>query len=183
MDHYVSRSEKKRQAKDIEKISHELAELPASDLARLPCDDFLKEEIKLVRKLKGGSRKRQIKHIAKELRQQPVEEILSFLAEQKGSSLQTDLAFHGLEKLRDDLLGAAIDEYNAYQEKPGYFYMDRDVPILHHVIEMFPDLDVETIVRSVENFAVTRKPKLSREVFRILKAAAERKKYSEQGAI
>ena len=180
MEHQISRSEKKRQAKEIEKLSHELAELPPPDLARLPCDDFLKEEIRLVHKLKSGARKRQIKYIAKELRQQPVEEILSFLTEQKGSKLQMSRNFQSLEKLRDDILAVAIEEYNSFQEKPDFYVMDRDVQILHYVQDQFPGLDIEAVIRATENFAVTRKPKQSREVFRILKAAAERKKFSDQ---
>ena len=183
MEHQVSRSEKKRQAKEIEKLSHELSELSSADLERLPCDEFLKEEIKLVHSLKSGARKRQIKYIAKELRQQPVDEILSFLAEQKGSKLQLNREFKALEKLRDDIMAAAIDEYNSLEEKPDYFTMDRSVSVLEYVAQNFADIDLEAIIRAAENFAVTRKPKQSREVFRLLKAAAEKNKYSQNRGV
>lgn len=179
MDYTVSRTEKKRQAKEIESISMELAELPPADLAKLPCDDFLKNEIKSVRKLSGGSRKRQIKHIAKELRRQPVDEILQFLEERRGSRLKLNIAHKELERLRNDLIASAIDEYNArQQDRDQYFIMDRAAPPLKQAATMFPTMNTEELAKAAENFAVTRKPALSREIFRALKAAAEKQKFS-----
>ena len=181
MDHTTSRTEKKRQAKEIEALSTELAELPPADLAKLPCDDFLRGEIKLVRKLKAGSRKRQIKYIAKELRQQPVDEILQFLEERRGSRLKLAIAHKELERLRNDIIGAAIDQYNDRQDHDSYFVMDRDATPLKRAIDMFPTLKLEALAKAAENFAVTRKMSLSREIFRTLKAAAEKQKFSTNG--
>jgi ribosome-associated protein len=109
MDYRVSRTEKKRQAKEIETLSKELASLPPGDLAKLPCDDFLRAEIKAVSKLKAGSRNRQIKYIAKELRKQPIDELLNFLEERRGSRLKTNIAHKELERLKNDIIGAALD--------------------------------------------------------------------------
>jgi ribosome-associated protein len=89
MESTLSRSEKKRQAKDVEKLSHELAELPPADLAKLPCDDFLRREIGASHNLKGGAKKRQIKYVARELRQLELGEILTFLEERQGSRLKS----------------------------------------------------------------------------------------------
>jgi ribosome-associated protein len=178
MDHTVSRTEKKRQAKEIEALSTELAELPPADLAKLPCADFLREEIKLVHKLKAGSRKRQIKYIAKELRQQPVEEILQFLEERRGSRLKTTIAHKELERLKNDIIAAAVDEYSERQDYSSYFVMDREAAPLLKAIEMFPALKLEEVAKAAEDFAVTRKIALSREIFRALKAAAEKQKFS-----
>jgi len=178
MDHTVSRTEKKRQAKEIETLSMELAELPPSDLAKLPCDDFLREEIRAVAGLKGGSRKRQIKYIAKELRQQSVDEILDFLEERRGSRLKNKIEHKELERLRNDIIGAAIEEYNEREDLDGYFSMSRDNHVLLRILEIFPSLNLEDLARAAENFAVTRKPGQSREIFRTLKAAAEKRKFS-----
>ena len=40
---------------------------------------------------------------------------------------------------------------------------------------------VEALAKAAENFAVTRKMSLSREIFRTLKAAAEKQKFSTNG--
>jgi ribosome-associated protein len=178
MDHTTSRTEKKRQAKEIETLSKELSELPPADLAKLPCDDFLREEIRSVKNLKGGSRKRQIKYIAKELRQQPVDGILDFLEERRGSRLKNKIELKELERLRNDIIAAAIDEYNDREDHESYFAMSRNAPVLKRVLEAFPTLNPEDLARAAENFAVTRKHGLAREIFRTLKAAAERRKFS-----
>jgi ribosome-associated protein len=181
MDYTVSRTEKKRQAKEIESLSMELAELPPADLAKLPCDDFIRAEIKAVAKLKGGSRKRQIKYIAKELRRQPVEEILQFLEERRGSRLKLAIAHKELERLKNDIIAAAVDEYNDRQDHDSYFIMSRDAAPLRKAVALFPALKIEELAKAAENFAVTRKPALSREIFRALKAAAEKQKFSAKG--
>lgn len=181
MDHTISRTEKKRQAKEIETLSQELADLPPADLAKLPCDDFLREEIKATAKLKGGSLKRQIKYIAKELRQQPVDELLNFLEKRRGSRLKTSIATKELERLRNNIIASAIDEYNDRQDFDSYFTMDRNAPGLQQAIDQFPSLNREELAKAAENFAVTRKPGQSREIFRALKAAAEKHKFAVDG--
>ena len=179
-EYRISRTEQKRRAKEIESLSHELAGLPPADLAKLPCDDFLREEIRMTGKLKSGSRKRQIKYIAKELRQQPINEILAFLEERRGSRLRNKIADKELERLRNDIIAAAIDQYNDRQEE-GFFTMDRQAAPLLQTIGMFPDLDIETVAKAADHFAVNRKVSHSREIFRLLSAAAERLKFTGQG--
>ena len=68
-EYTVSRSEQKRRAKDLEKLALELCDLPDSDLQKLPCEPVLREDIKETKTLKGGARKRQIKYVAKSLRE------------------------------------------------------------------------------------------------------------------
>jgi ribosome-associated protein len=179
-EYRISRTEKKRRAKEIESLSQELATLPPADLARLPCDDFLREEIRLIAKLKGSSRKRQVKYIAKELRQQPVDEILAFLEERKGSRLGDSMAHRELERLRNDIIAEAIDQYNDREEE-GFFTMDRQASPLLQAQKMFPDLDIESIAKAADNFAVNRRVTHSREIFKTLKASAERLKFTNQG--
>ena len=179
-EYRISRTEKKRRAKEIEALSQELASLPPADLTRLPCDDFLREEIRLIGKLKGSSRKRQVKYIAKELRQQPVDEILAFLEERKGSRLGDNMAHRELERLRNDIIAAAIDQYNDREEE-GFFTMDRQTSPLLQAQKMFPDLDIESIAKAADNFAVNRRVTHSREIFKTLKASAERLKFTNQG--
>ncbi|MDF1576906.1 MAG: DUF615 domain-containing protein [Desulfurivibrionaceae bacterium] len=181
MDHTISRTQKKRQAKEIENLSKELAELPPADLAKLPCDDILREEIKAVANLKAGSRKRQIKYIARELRQQPIDEILDFLATRRGSRLKGKIELEEIDRLRNDIIAAAIDEYNDREDHESYFSMSRQAPVLQRLLEIFPALNLEDLRKAAENFAVTRKPGKSKEIYRLLKAAAEKRRFSGQG--
>ena len=101
---YVSRSEKKRLAKNIEEIAKELVELSPAHIKKLPADDLLKAELSNSRDLKGGALKRQTKFIAGLLRESGTDEILAFLAERKGSHLKQTGAFHELERLREDII-------------------------------------------------------------------------------
>jgi hypothetical protein len=59
--------------------------------------------------------------------------------------------------------------------------MDREAPPLRKAIEMFPTLNIEDLAKPAENFAATRKVGQSREIFRALKAAAEKLKFATVG--
>ena len=113
----------------------------------------------------------------RQLRQLPVDDLLAFLEARKGSRLKHNIEHQGLERLRNDIIAAAIDEYNDLDDHEGYFSMDRNAPPLQQAAEMFPELNIETIAAAADNFAVNRKASQSREIFRALKAAAEKSKY------
>ncbi len=76
MAYYISRSEKKRRAKNIEALVKELATCSAAVIKKLPCDDFVKEELLQVITIKGGAKNRQIKYITKYLRKNDNEDEL-----------------------------------------------------------------------------------------------------------
>ncbi|PKN23660.1 MAG: DUF615 domain-containing protein [Deltaproteobacteria bacterium HGW-Deltaproteobacteria-3] len=153
---YVSRSEKKRLAKNIEEIAKELVELSPAHIKKLPADDLLKAELSNSRDLKGGALKRQTKFIAGLLRESGTDEILAFLAERKGSHLKQTGAFHELERLREDI----ITEVLAAREEAWHNH--------EHLTE-----------RSALRYAATRKPVHRREIFRQLHAAMERQQFAE----
>ena len=96
MDYYLSRSEKKRRAKNIEKLAFELVALSPTDIKKLPCEDFIKDEILETRGLKAGARKRQLKYLTKNLRHLDPEPLLDFMAQQKGSQLKQTKEFQEL---------------------------------------------------------------------------------------
>ena len=101
MDTQLSRSEKKRRAKAVEELVTELAVLPEGEIAALPCDSDIKEEITVAGKLKGGARKRQLKYVTKLLRERPVDELFTFLARKKGSMLKEKREFQEIENFRN----------------------------------------------------------------------------------
>jgi ribosome-associated protein len=178
--YHISRSEKKRQAKQIEDIANELAILSSPQVKKLPCDDFLKQEIINTQTLKGGARKRQIKFITKQIREIDPEPLLNFLEERKGSQLKKNAAFHELERLRDDIitdvLAAVEDAFR--DDKP--LGDDWPSPALEKAHSLFPNLDIMVIRKSAKRFTRSRKITYTREIFRALKAAAESSKLHKE---
>ncbi len=173
MSYIISRSEKKRQAKQIESLAVELVDLSANEIKKLPCDDFIKEEIRIAQPLKSGARKRQIKYLTKQIREIDPEPLLNFLVERKGSQLKKNAEFHNLERLRDDIITdvlAAVEE--AFMEdKP--LGDDWPSPALERALATFPNLDETDLRKSAKRFSRTRKITYTREIFRALKAAAD----------
>jgi ribosome-associated protein len=182
MESTLSRSEKKRQAKDVEKLSHELAELPPADLAKLPCDDFLRREIAASHNLKGGAKKRQIKYVARELRQLELAEMLTFLEERQGSRLKSQGEEKELERLRNEILEAAIREFQERLDPDERFRMDRQAAPLQECANRLPGFELEAAARAAEDFAATRKPNHSRQLLKIIRGAAERQRFPRSGA-
>jgi len=180
MDYSPSRSEKKRQARDIEELGRELVELPTPELAKLPCDEFLRQEIAACRDMQGGARKRQIKYIARELRQLNPAPLLDFLATRRGSRLKGQLEEKELERIRLSILDAAISEYQERLDPDGHFYMNQEAFSLRQAATLLPGFDVAAAARAAENFAATRKPTHSRELLRMIHAAAERRKFARE---
>ncbi len=173
MSYHISRSEKKRQAKQIESLASELVTLSANEIKKLPCDDFLKEEIRTAQPLKAGARKRQIKYITKQIRETDPEPLLNFLENRKGSQLKKNAEFHELERLRDDIITdvLAAVEVAFHEDEP----LGDDWPssALDKAMSLFPNLDEMDIRKAAKRFSRSRKITYTREIFRTLKAAAD----------
>jgi ribosome-associated protein len=184
MDELYSRSEKKRRAKDVENLAQELFALSAKHIAALPCDKTVKDQIVIGRSLKGGARKRQAKYIARLLRpeEEVTRQLLTYIENRKGSKLKEVGAFHQLEHLRDsiinDALAANAGQFAArWKEQPATRPADGGGGgALEAALRLFPDLPVAELQQAAVMYARTRKPVYSRELFRLLKAAWERKK-------
>lgn len=180
MSYQISRSEKKRRAKQVESLSQELVSLSSHEIATLPCDDFLKEEIRTAQPLKAGARKRQIKYITKQIRETDPEPLLNYLETRKGSHLKQKAAFHELERLRDDIITdvlTAADEALQADEPMSDNWLS---PALDMALAHFPSLDEMDIRKAARRYARTRKVAYSREIFRTLKAAADTAKIEQE---
>ena len=177
MENHLSRSEKKRQAKAVEHLAYELAALADTAIKALPCEKYLISEIMQAKALKGGARKRQIKYIAKELRAQDTKPLLRFLEDKKGSQLRKNQEFRNLERLREDVISEAIKHYADAEEAETGVDEKWQSPFLENIKEMFPVLDMQALRSSALRYAATRKPLYKREIFRMLKAASERKHF------
>ncbi len=179
-DIYVSRSEKKRQAKGIEQIAEELAALSAAELKKLPCPEPIRAEIKNSHGLKGGALKRQIKFVAKELRRIDTQEILDFLTERKGSRLKRAGEFHELEQLREDIISDVLHAREVALQQGEQLGEAWESEAITLTLARFPEADAKALQKSALSYAATRKPVYRKELFRQLQAAQERHQFKEK---
>lgn len=154
-----SRSARKRDAKAVEALAGELAELTVADLARLPVSPEILKEIRLARGVSGhGARKRQVKYLAGVLRRRPEElaDLQAFLAGVHEARYRERESFHCLEVLRDRLCA------------PGTFDA-----ALREAQETFPGVDAEALTRLARACHAAGDRRAYREIFRRLRAAQE----------
>jgi ribosome-associated protein len=119
-DVVTSRTQRKREALDLQKIGQRLVELDAGDLDSVPLPPELDEAITLWRRIRSHeARRRQLQFIGKLMRRIDLDPIEAALNRIDGSSAEARYAFHQLETWRDRLLedGAALTEYlDAYPQ-------------------------------------------------------------------
>lgn len=173
MAEYVSKSEKKRQFKQTEKVAVELADLSNSELKNLDCSEDLKQEIFATRGLKGGARKRQVKYLAKVMRQEPLDGIYAFLEQRKGSNLKSKQKLHEAERLRDTLINEALEDYQQCQKDQRAWEMDWPSDEIPAVTSRYPELVELELRKSIYSFAKSRNKMHYRELFRMIKAAID----------
>jgi ribosome-associated protein len=186
MDSQLSKSEKKRRAKGVEQLVNELAALPSGEIASLPCDQEVRDAVAAAKKLKGGTRKRQLKYATKLLRDKPAEELYDFLERKKGSMLKEKREFQKLEHYRNLLITEAIGLYEERRQNNGYANETEPVEFLHDtetlrtIVDHLPKVDPALLKNAAMQFAKTRNRKFSRELFRVMKAAMEKAQFAQQ---
>lgn len=173
MTEKISKSAMKRRFKDEESAAQELSMLTDKDLKNLPAGQEVKDEIILCRNMKGGARNRQVKHLAKVMREDSVEMILDFLTDRKGSHLKANKLHREAERLRDVIINEAI-EHQQYSLQEGIVW-EPDWPgeELDAVVSRYP-IDEGDLRKTVFQYVKTRFHNHHREIFRILKAAVEK---------
>ena len=180
MEERISRSEQKRQFRQIEAVAGELSELSDPELKRLPGSAELKAEILLCRKTKAGAKKRQIKYIAKMLHNEKREDILCFLQEKKGSKLEENQFQHEVERLRDRIVDDALLAYETYRQNQDKWDLDWQSEAIAQALHRYPDLDERELRSAAHQYARNRGKTYYRELFRMVKAAAEKKRLNEK---
>lgn len=169
----ISKSEMKRRFKQEEEAASELALLSDRDLNKLEVSAELKKEILQCRTVKGGARKRQIKYLAKVMREESVADILDFLAAKKGSKLKENKLHHEAERLRDAIITEAIEEQQASLQRRIPWEPDWYGEQIDQLIETY-SIDSGDLRRTVHQYVKTRYHNQYKEVFRIIKAALEK---------
>jgi ribosome-associated protein len=113
-DVIASRSQRKREALDLQKLGQRLVELDAGDLATVPVPPELDDAISLWRRIRSHeAKRRQLQFIGKLMRRIDLAPIEAALNRIDGSSAEARYAFHQLESWRDRLVedGSALTEY------------------------------------------------------------------------
>lgn len=180
----LSKSEKKRRAKGIEQLVSELAELAAGEIGLLPCPKEVCDEIAAAKNLKGGARKRQLKYATKLLRDEPIEDLYHYMASKKGSALKEKRQFQEIEHLRNLLMSEAVELYEELSQSNGYANEYAPIDFLHDsetitvIVSHLPEVDEVQLKNAAMQYARTRNKKFSRELFRVMKAAVEKKQFS-----
>ncbi len=169
----ISRSEQKRLFKQVEALAAELAELSDNDLKKFPGNQEVKNEIIGCRGLKSGARKRQIKYLAKVLRQYSLEEIYLYLKARKGSSLQENQLFHQAERWRDVIINDAMEVHDDCRRERTVFEPDFYSENISDLTEELQDIDEKDLRRCTYQYVSTRNKTYYRELFRMIKAAIE----------
>jgi ribosome-associated protein len=168
----LSRSEQKRRIKRLEELVEALAALPSALIGQLPIDKELRGLLLEAAALgRNSTRRRLIKHVTKLLREEDsVDSLYQFVAERKGAALLQKKQQHELEFRRDALIEEAI----AAKETQDDFSETWSSDTAAEIAAKLPFANQHELTRLAFLFAVSRNPRHSREIFRILKAAQER---------
>ncbi len=175
-----SRSEKKRRAKQLEKLVVALSQLPAAVQETIPGNDEIRSLLREASSLRGGAGKRLLKYITKLLRHEQDEtlaELYGFLSRRRGPALQEKKEFHEIEYWRDALLSEAIAQRQAAKEQQTDWEEDWPSLVAGQMGEQFSGIDQKALIHLAWLYARTRHRKHSREIFRLLRAAQERLRY------
>lgn len=178
---YLSRSEKKRVYKQVEELAKEVADLSDKELKTFPGGPVIHEEILATRGLKGASRKRQVKYLAKVLRQGPLDEIYLFITNKKGSQLHSKKQFHTAERMRDTLINEAMENYQECLSEQRVFEPDWDSFYVADAVNLYPNLVESEIRQCIYQYVTTRNKQHYRELFRMMKSAVEQKERLQKG--
>jgi len=151
----LSKTRLKKLAKEVESLAVQLTELSDAAFSQFELDMDLREEVVLARETRGrGSHKRQIKHLASLLRQQPdaTARIKTALEALDQVALGDRRQFHQLEQLRDRLCDPASFQ-DAFDE----------------VLELCPAIDRKVIARLSRSVHQHNDRRAARELFRRLR--------------
>ena len=124
-----SKSQRKRESLALQALGESLAALAASELPRIPMWPDLEAAVADARGLERSARRRQIRYIARLLRERDVEPIVQALESVRRPGRREAARHRRIERLRDALM--------------------RDDKALDDLRELKPDLDVRQLRRLV----------------------------------
>lgn len=180
MTQETSRSEKKRQYKQIEAVARECAALSDNELARLPVSEEIKDEILGCRRVKGGALQRQLKYVTKLMQYEQIDQIYNVLSHLKGSKLEGKRFQHEAERLRDAIVTDALQAYQEHRQFDEPWPIDWSSGPIKDVMALYPGIDEQELRSSAHQYARSRNKGHYREIFRIIRGAADKQRLSQR---
>ncbi len=154
-----SKSQRKRDAQELQALAVSLVDLPDEQLARIPMPEKLMDAIRETRRITShGALRRQRQYLGKLMRRADPEPIREALAQLEREAAGQTQHFHALERWRDRLIAegdAAIDELLAAHPQ-----LER-APLRHFVRQARQERDAQ------------RPPRAARSLFRHLRERIE----------
>lgn len=114
----ISKSQLKREAKELLDLAKLLISMPETRLAKLPLDQDLRTEVGFARSITAhGARKRQLMTVGKMLRKRDNEELLDAVNNADQKTRQENARFHKVEAWRDRLIEGTDKELSGLLEQ------------------------------------------------------------------
>jgi len=114
----LSKSQRKRDMLELQKLGQTLIDLSASQLAQVPVPDILLDAIRLMHTLKANEAKRRhLQYIGKLMREIDVEAIHLALKKIQYSKDQQTTKFHAVEQVRDQLIAGDDKDLQQFLEQ------------------------------------------------------------------
>ncbi|USD37253.1 MULTISPECIES: ribosome biogenesis factor YjgA [Ferrimonas] len=157
-DEWISKSELKREAEELQKIGTEILALGKSDLAKVPMDEELEVAVALAHRLKGKNEayRRQMQFIGKLLRFRDPDPIRQALDKIRNKHNQANQHFHQMEEWRDRLIAEGDEAVQALFAK---------VPEMESERQRLRQL----IRQAKKEQQANKPPKSSRELFKLIR--------------
>lgn len=151
---YISKSQKKRDADELQTLGVRLAELSAGTLEQLNLPESLLQALIESKKIQAhGALRRHRQYIGKLMRQVDPEPLLAFLELQQSDSAQQTAWLHRIERLREQLL-ANDDALSDWMRQ----HPESDSQILRQLIR-----------KARQELKDNKPPKAYRELFQFIK--------------
>ncbi len=182
MAEFVSKSEMKRIYKQVGELAREVADLSDKELRSFPGGPVIHEEILATRGLKGGAKNRQVKYLAKVLRQGPLDEIYLFVTKRKGSDLHAKKQFHAAERLRDTLINEAMETYQDCLATQIPFEPAWESKFIPEIVAEYNSLKEQELRQVVHQYVTTHNKYHYRELFRMMKAVVDQKERDQKAS-
>ena len=113
-DNDVSRTQRKREAVDLQKIGERLTKLKPNELSQADLPEEVLDAITTLQRIRSNeARRRQLQFIGKLMRRIDIEPVLTLLDKLDGQSAAARFEFHQLERWRERLIAEpdALTEY------------------------------------------------------------------------
>ena len=154
-EHYISKSQAKREVEALQKLGLKLVELPKSTLQTFALDEKLFDAVLLAKTIRSHSgHRRQIQLIGKLMRQVDAKAIQQKLEQHHKPIIQANAHFHMLENWRDRILNEGDSAINELLLQYSHFERSKLRQLLRNA------------KKEIEN---NKPPKSARQLFKYLK--------------